>query len=201
MTAPAPSLLRRLAPDRRGATIIEFALVLPVMLTVIMGLGELTYQQYVQAILTGAVQKAGRDSTIQGAAGQTSQIDATVMQMVRQVAKDATFDSKRSSYASFAAVAPEPFVDTAGTGTYVSTKDCFTDLNGNSSWDPDPGSTGQGGANDVTVYSIRIYYQRLFPVAALIGMSQTATLTGRTVLKNQPWAAQNAYAPKQICPK
>ena len=197
----ARSLPRRLARDERGATIIEFALVLPVMLTLIMGLGELTYQQYVQSVLTGAVQKAGRDSTIQGAVNQTGQIDATVMSQVTQVAKDATFDSKRSSYANFTAVAPEPFTDTAGTGVFDATKDCFTDLNNNSTWDTDPGANGQGSANDVAVYTIHIYYQRLFPVAALFGMSNTAKLTGTTILKNQPWAAQNAYTPKQICPK
>ena len=201
MRALARALPRVLVSDRRGATIIEFAMILPVMLTLIMGLGELTYQEYVQSILTGAVQKAGRDSTIQGAGTQTSQIDTAVMKMVNQVAPGATFDSKRLNYASFTAIAPEPFVDTAGTGVYNSAKDCFTDLNGNSTWDADPGLNGQGGANDVTVYTIHIYYQRLFPVAALIGMSQTVALTGKTILKNQPWAAQNAYTPQQICPK
>ncbi len=193
--------LRRLARDTRGATIIEFALILPVMMMLIMGLGELTYQGYVQAVLTGAVQKAGRDSTIQGGGGQTAQIDATVMQQVQLVAPTATFDSKRENYANFSSIAPEPFTDTAGTGVYNASKDCFTDLNGNSTWDADPGASGQGGANDVTVYTIHIYYNRLFPVAALVGMTPNVTLTGQTVLKNQPWAAQNAYAPKQICPK
>ncbi len=195
------SLSRRLARDQRGATIIEFAMTMPVMLMLIMGLGELTYQEYVQSILTGAVQKAARDSTIQGAGIQTSQIDSVVMQRVKQVASDATYTSTRLSYANFAAVAPEPFVDTAGTGVFDPTKDCFTDLNGNSTWDADPGANGQGGANDVTVYTIKISYQRLFPVAALIGMTPTGNLSAKTILKNQPWGAQNAYTPKQICPK
>ena len=195
------SLPGRLARDRRGATIIEFAMTMPVMLILIMGLGELTYQEYVQSILTGAVQKAARDSTIQGAGIQTSQIDSVVMQRVNQVAPDATYTSTRLSYANFAAIAPEPFVDTAGTGVFDPTKDCFTDLNGNSSWDADPGATGQGGANDVTVYTIKISYQRLFPVAALMGMTPTGNLSAKTVLKNQPWGAQNAYAPRQICPR
>ena len=57
--------------DRRGVTVVEFALVAPVMLLMIMGLGELAYEGYVESVLTGAVQKAGRDSTIQGAAART----------------------------------------------------------------------------------------------------------------------------------
>ena len=192
---------RRLVRERRGVAVIEFAIILPVMLMVIMGLAELTYQGYVQSVLTGAVQKAGRDSTIQGNGTQTAQIDSSVMQQVLQVNKDATYDSTRSSYANFSSVAPEPFVDTAGTGVYNAAKDCFTDLNGNNSWDSDPGISGQGGANDVTVYTIHVYYQRLFPVAALLGMSASVKLTGTTVLKNQPWATQNAYTPQQVCPK
>ena len=196
----APSFAARLARDTHGTGIIEFAMVLPVMMMVIMGLGDLTYQCYVQAVLTGAVQKAGRDSTIQGNGSQSAAIDTVVMQQVWLVAKGATYPSSRSSYANFAAVAPEPFTDTAGTGAYVASKDCFTDLNGNTRWDADPGATGQGGASDVTVYTVSITYQRLFPVAALLGLSGSVTAIGKTVLKNQPWATQNAYAPKQICP-
>ena len=190
----------RLACDRRGATVIEFALVVPVMLALVMGLGEMCYQLYVQSVLTGAVQKAGRDSTIQGANSQTSTIDTAVMQQVWQIAKNATYTSSRKSYSNFAEIGPEPFTDTAGTGAYVAAKDCFTDLNGNKVWDADPGTAGQGGASDVTVYTIQVSYQRLFPVA-MIGMTPAATLTGTTILKNQPWATQNAYAPQQICPK
>ncbi len=190
--------LRRLAVDRRGVTIVEFAIVIPVMLTLTMGLCEIAYQAYVQSVLTGSVQKAGRNSAIQAAS--PTAIDAAAMQQVWAVAKNATYTSSRKSYSSFLNVAPEPFVDTANTGVYDSTKDCFTDTNGNGTWDVDPGASGQGGANDVTVYSLTITYARLFPVFGLIGLSNTATLTGSTTLKNQPYAAQTAYTQTQICP-
>ena len=201
MIAAPARLVRRLAHDVRGLAVIEFAMVVPVMLLVIMSLGELTYQGYVQSVLTGAVQKAGRYSTIQGAGTQTGQIDTVVMQQVLQIAKNATYDSKRSSYSNFSAVGPEPFVDTNNNGVYDAKSDCFTDINGNNTWDADPGTSGQGSANDVTVYTIHVYYPRLFPIATMIGLSPTATLTGMTVLKNQPWATQSAFTPKQVCPK
>jgi Flp pilus assembly protein TadG len=196
----ARRLAAALARDRGGMAIVEFAIICPVMLILIMGLGDLTYQTYVQSVLTGAVQKAGRDSTIQGAGAQTSQIDSVVMQQVWQIAKNATYDSKRASFSTFSAVGPEPFEDTAGTGAYVQAKYCFTDVNGNKAWDADPGVSGQGGANDVTVYTIHVYYQRLFPVATMIGLAPNVTLTGTTTLKNQPWATQNAYTPTRVCP-
>ena len=205
--------LRRLYDDTRAATMIEFAIITPVMLTLIMGLGELTYQGYMQSMLTGTVQKAGRDSAIQGNGSQTAQLDAVVIAQLRQLrsgwtqdcsstppATTPTYCSTRKSYASFLTVGPEQFTDTAGTGTYDSTKDCFIDVNGNGVWDTEPGASGQGGANDVTVYSITITYPRVFPVAGLIGMGKSTTLNGSTTLKNQPYATQNAYTPVQICP-
>ena len=205
--------LRTLRGDERGATMIEFAIITPVMLGLIMGLGELSYQGYMQSMLTGAVQKAGRDSTIQGNGSQTTQLDAVVIAQLNQLrsgwtqncsatppATAPTYCSTRKSYANFLTVGPEQFVDTAGTGVYDSTRDCFTDVNGNGVWDSDPGVSGQGGANDVTVYSITVTYPRAFPVFGLLGMTKSATLNGSTTLKNQPYATQNAYTPVQICP-
>ena len=179
---------------------VEFAIITPVMLTLIMGLSELAYQGYVQSVLTGAVQKAGRDSTIQGNGAQSTQIDTVVMNAVWSVAKSATYTSSRKSYSSFLTAGPEPFTDSNGNGQYDAASECFTDVNGNGVWDADPGSTGQGGANDVVIYSVAVTYKRLFPVFGLMGMPSPVTLTGTTILKNQPWATQNSYTPVQICP-
>lgn len=181
--------LHRLGRDRRGVTIVEFALVAPVMLLVLMGLGDMLYQGYVQSVLTGAVQKAARDATIQGNAQNTAAIDAKVTSMVQYIAPAATFVSTRKSYQYFGAAAPEPFVDTNGNGIR-DPGECYTDINGNQQWDADPGSTGQGGASDVTLYTMAVTYPRLFPVASLIGWSPTLTISATTFLKNQPYATQ-----------
>jgi Flp pilus assembly protein TadG len=181
--------------DDRGATIVEFALILPVMLTLIMGLGELTYQGYVQSVLTGAMQKAGRDSAIQGAS--SSVIDAQVLVTVQRVAGRATLSPApvRKSYSQFGYINGEPFTDTADTTSKWHDGICdnsepFLDTNGNGIWDADVSTGGQGGANDVTVYTVSITYPRLFPVASWFGWSSTEKLTATTVLKNQPYATQ-----------
>jgi len=194
-----PRLAARLACDRRGATVVEFAFVLPVMLILMMGMMELGYQAYVQSVLTGAVQKAGRDSGIQGATADA--IDAKVIGQVRAVAKSAIYANgspTRLSYSAFSAIAPEPFVDTNGNGVRDA-GECFTDVNGNGSWDSDAGRTGQGGANDVTVYTVAITYTRLFPVTRLFGWPGTATLSSSTTLMNQPYASQNTDTPATVC--
>lgn len=192
--------LRTLRGDDRGVTAIEFAFVAPVMLLLIMGFADLSYQSYVQAMLTGAMQKAGRDSTIQGATSQTAAIDGVVIGRVRSVAPDATYTSSRRSYAQFGQIKPEQFDDNNSNNTYDAATECFTDINGNNTWDADPGTTGQGGATDVVLYKMTVTYPRLFPLAALVGWSQNQQITAQTILKNQPWAAQNTYTSKRICP-
>lgn len=190
--------LRSLRRHERGATIIEFALVVPVMMALMMGLGEMTYQAYVQSALNGAMQKAGRDSGIQGGALQTGAIDLLVMNAVWRVAKGATYTSSRKSYAQFGYIAPEPFTDTNKNGVRDA-KECFSDINGNGVWDADPGTTGQGGANDVTVYTMVITYPHLFPLTKTMGWSANQTATSTTILKNQPYASQATSTIATIC--
>ena len=195
--------LRHLAKDTRGATIIEFAIVVPVMLLLIMGLGDLAYQAYMQAVLTGAVQKAGRDGTIQNNASTTAgtTLDQRVMSQIASVAKTATGTSSRKSFGQFGYIAAEPFQDNNNNGVYDAATECFTDVNGNGTRDLDPGIAGQGGANDVVVYTMTVQFNRLFPLARLIGWSQRATISATTILKNQPYATQAGPTAQLVCPQ
>lgn len=190
--------LNRLGGDRRGATIIEFAIVTPVMMALMMGLGDLLYQEYAQALLEGSVQKAGRDSAIQGGDTAATTIDAKVVATVRQIAKNANYSITRKNYDTFSEVAPEPFTDTNNNGVR-DPGECFTDVNGNKTWDADPGAVGQGGASDVTTYTVMIIYPHLFPVAGLLGWGANATITAQTLLKNQPYQTQTITAPTTVC--
>jgi Flp pilus assembly protein TadG len=198
VTRAAP--LRRLGGDRRGATAIEFGFVAPVMLVLMMGAGDLAYQVYVQAILDGAIQKAARDSAIQGGADQTAVIDNRVLTQVRTIAGSATIAARRTSYTKFGDVKPEPFTDENANGVR-DPGECFTDINGNRSWDQDPGGEGQGGANDVTRYRLTITYKQPFAVMRIFGANAaTKALTSETLLKNQPYASQAAAGtPATVC--
>lgn len=180
--------------DERGVTIVEFALVVPVLLLVILGLSDLCYRCYTQAILDGAVQKAGRDATIEGSAAQSSTIDAAVISQVQQIAKNATFASTRLNYDNYTSVAPEPFVDSKQNGVYdgiCNHGEPYTDVNGNGRYDTDPGVAGQGGASDVTKYTMTVTYPRLFPLTGLLGWSTSQVISASTILKNQPYATQS----------
>ena len=184
--------------DRRGVTVVEFGIIAPVMLMLLMGLGDLLYQTYVQSVLDGAMMKAGRDSALEVNAQNAAQQDATVKALVGIVGPSADFFPSRQNYQSFAVAKPEPFTDTNGNGRRDA-GECYDDINGNKSWDADPGRTGQGGANDVTKYTMRVDYPRLFPLGSLLGWEGKQTITSTTFLKNQPYRTQVTAPVASIC--
>lgn len=195
-------LARRLATDRRGVTIVEFALVAPVMCLMMMGLGDMLYQMYAKELLDGAIQKAARDSSIQGGGQQTAEIDGEVMDMIGTIMTRptpscattppaGTYCATRRNFAVFSAAGPEPFNDDNANGQR-DTGECYQDLNNNGSWDAvgGTGNAGQGAANDVTLYTIKVTYTRIFPVPQLLGWSPNNTIAAQALLKNQPYASR-----------
>ncbi len=192
------SRLARLRADRRGATIIEFALIIPVLMGLIMGLGDLMFQTYVQGILDGEMQKAGRDSSLEDNASGNSAIDEKVQTAIRLIAKDAKFYPTREYFASYALIKPEAIYDKNGNGM-LDRGECFDDVNGNGVRDTNPSRTGQGGADDITRYTMRVVYTRPFPVAKLLGFSPTLEASATTLLKNQPYKNQTVFTIPKIC--
>lgn len=192
--------MKSLLGDRRGATLIEFALIAPVMLLLLMGLLDLCHHSYVQSILNGAVQTAGRRATLEGNASGTSTaaIDQAVIGQVRAVANNLTWESSRKHYASFGDVRAEPFDDSNHNNQY-DIGECYSDVNGNRRWDSDAGDDGQGGANDITLYTMSVSYPRLFPLYGLMGLPNRETVSAKTLLKNQPYGAQATSTAETIC--
>ena len=189
---------KRLLREQRGATAIEFAFVAPVMCGLLMGLCDLLYQSYAQSILDGAMYKAGRDSALENNTSNATQIDAKVEAMVSLLGPGMKFEPDRRSYSSFLLVKPEQITDKNGNGR-LDKGECFDDVNGNKQWDADPGRRSQGGANDVTRYTMRVTYTRLFPVFGLFGMSPKQTIVGETLLKNQPYRTQVTQPVESVC--
>ncbi|MCJ1961856.1 TadE/TadG family type IV pilus assembly protein [Novosphingobium mangrovi (ex Hu et al. 2023)] len=193
-------LFQAWAQDRRGVAAVEFALVAPVMLLTIFGLFDLGYNVYTAEQLEGSIQKAARDSTIEGAAGRTSQLDERVREAVHAIAPAAELTFERTAYASFSDIgAPEDFTDVNGDGT-CNAGEPFEDANGNGAWDASQGTRGQGSARDAVLYEVEVTYPRPFPVTALLGMGDTFTMRARTVLRNQPYETNDAPPSIGNCP-
>lgn len=191
--------LLRAGEDRRGVTVTEFGLIAPTFLMLLLGVFDLGYTVYARAILDGAVQKAGRDSALETGTMNIANLDAKVKSNLGGLGEGATFSYTRRNYRDFAKVGlPEDFEDKNSNGNR-DPGECFTDENGNMSWDRDLGKDGVGGARDVVLYTVNMSYQRKFPLYALIGISSQATISSATVLRNQPYASQNAETKQVIC--
>ena len=182
--------LLRLARDRSGAALVEFAMIAPALLLLLLGIGEMAYNFYMQAQLQGAVQKTARDSTIENADVSLKDIDNRVEKAVLALMPNADLKFDRKSYSNFGDVAvPEDFKDINGDGT-CNNGEPYEDANGNDFWDEDRGREGLGGARDAVLYTVSISYPRAFGVAKMLGASDNFEMEAATVLRNQPFSDQ-----------
>lgn len=190
---------RALLRDDRGTSLVEFALIAPVLLMLLLGMFEMGYNFYMQSQLQGAVQRAARDATVQAATGRTDTVDARVSAAVRDIVPNATLAFTRRSYSSFRDVRrAEDFTDIDNNGA-CNDGEPFEDANGNGIWDQDRGIAGGGGARDAVLYIVKVSYPRAFGAAQIVGLPATFTTEATTVLRNQPWDAQEVVADVGNC--
>ncbi len=188
---------RNLFVDSRGASAVEFALIAPTLLMTVFGLFDLGFNMYTNQMLSGAIQRAARGATIEGASSNSASLDAIVTQGVHAVAPTATLSFDRKSYTTFSDVGrPEDYTDVNNDGT-CDNGEPFEDANRNGIWDSDRGTSGFGGARDAVLYTVTVRYKRVIPIFKFIpGQSDTMTLQNQTVLRNQPFGQQNDSTPQ-----
>ncbi len=184
--------IRRLAGDQRGAALIEFAIAAPVICMTVLGLFDLGYNIYAKAMLEGAIQKAARDSALEGAAPGT--IDTRVETAVHRIVPSALVDITRRSYTDFTNAAQSEEFDDIDSNGVCNGGEPYDDSNNNNAWDADRGQADQGGARDAVMYQVNVSYDRAFPLAGLIGLDPQATVRAVMVLRNQPYGMQNTIA-------
>lgn len=190
-------VLKQLRQDQAGAAIVEFALVAPTMILLVVGVFELGHTMYVQSVVNGAMQEAGRDSTVENAV--LGQIEAQVRKRVNPVAPDASFTFKRAFHTEYSTIDKmELFTDLNGDGS-CNNGEPYEDLNDNGVHDRARGKNGQGNARDVVVFQVDVTYDRLMPMPSLQGWSATNTVIGRTFLRNQPFRQQDKVKKVKNC--
>jgi Flp pilus assembly pilin Flp len=149
--------IRRLLADRTGAAAVQFALISPALLLLIVGSFEVAILLFVSGTMESAVLAASR----YGVTGFTED-GVSREERIRQIIEERTLgfvDMKRAVidtlvYASFDQIGqPEPFTDTNKNGIH-DPGEAFNDVNGNGQWDNDMGKAGLGGPGDVVLYDI-----------------------------------------------
>jgi Flp pilus assembly protein TadG len=180
----------RLGRDQSGATIVEFAVVLPVLSLLVLGLLDLGYRSYATSVVQGALHDASRMATVGNFT--LAQIDARVKARLSNFASRSTVTTSTTSYYDFSGVSqPEKVVgDTVPLNAY-NPGDCFEDANGNNTYDLDRGRNSTGGSDDIVRYQVTITYPRIVPLGGFMGWGNTQTVTQNTVLRNQPFAGRS----------
>lgn len=184
-------LARRLRGDRRGATIVEFALVMLPLTVILLALTDFGYRAYIGSVVEGTLQKAARRATI---GNQSSdQIDAYIRSQLVAFQQRVRVTINKRSYSQFSGVGKdEKYIDSNANGVYDRGVDCFYDDNGNSTWDTaaTSGRTGLGGSDDLIYYTVTADFPRIVPLSRFLGWSDAEQVQSNMVLRNQPFGSQ-----------
>lgn len=184
----------RLAADQRGTTITEFALILPVLLTLVCGAIDLGYLFLAQTTLNGAVMQGAQVASASMEQTETQRKNAFTTGINRAMSAFAgtppTVQIK--VYRTFGTTFPEDYIDSNHNGAYDPPAgsipgESFTDRNGNGQWDADvplaSGASMMGDVGDVVSYSASLPVRHLF---AFVGFgSSTVTMKAYSVMRNE----------------
>lgn len=189
-------VFHRLRRDRRGATIVEFALIALPMIVTLLGFLDLGYSQYMAAQLNGAIHAAVRSATVGNLT--SAQVDNIVYQMMAPLAPSNQITIQHLSYRDMAGVGkPETLTTDNNSNGQYDPGDCWIDSNPNGHWDSDAGVNGVGGSDDVLQYRATVTFTRFLPMGRLLGWSNQESITASTVMRVQPYAGHPS--PATLC--
>lgn len=179
-----------LASDQRAVTVVEFAIIIPVVCLLLAGGFELGYRAYFTAIVESALLEAARTATV---GNKTSDdIDKIIKDRVETLSTAAAVkDIKKENFYNFTNVGkPEKITfDKNGNSIYDPADDCYEDANNNNVYDYNL-NTGLGTADDIVRYTVNVEYSNIMPVAGLLGWGSKQNIVASTVLRNQPYTSR-----------
>jgi len=177
--------------EQEGGVLVEFAVLMPVFLLIMLGILEIGLLMLAQVLLDGAVIAASRGGmTGFQATGQTREqtIAAIVEHHAGFLLDTGQLQLTSTNYSNFASVGqPEPFTDDNNNGLY-DMGEPYTDVNGNGQWDDDMGAAGLGGPGDIVVYEIAYPWSLKTPIVGpLLSAGGIMDLKSSLLVRNQAY--------------
>ncbi len=175
-----------------GSLAVEYALLLPVFMTLIFGSVEMGRVFMVYSALEGAVTESTRiaitGNVPAGFATSDAYIKDYVQTALTSIAKDSVVSINMSIYDSFANIGqPEPFTGTNGNTTY-DIGECYTDINNNAAWDADMGAAGTGAGENIMVMNVSVDLPYISGnILKNITGKNSIVLTSSTAVRNEPF--------------
>lgn len=187
------TILARLRGNVRGVTIVEFAIILPAMLSLICGAIEFGHMLFARVVLEGAVTEAARAATATletKESERTAIMRASIAQSMNDfgTAPGKAIDITTTVYRNFSTAFPETYTDANGNKQYDK-GEAYVDRNRNGIWDNATPVTGNtlGGPGDVVSYTVKFPKRVLFGfVGSVMGYgSGVIPLSASTVVRNE----------------
>jgi Flp pilus assembly protein TadG len=172
-----------------GNAVVEFALVAPIFLGMLLSILEFSGIMFVQTLLEGGAREASRYG-ITGQQPDGVSRDDMILQIVGEnsfgIIDMDKLEMQTLVYDSFSAVGePEPFTDENSNDAWDAGEP-YTDVNGNGSWDDDMGAVGLGGPGDVVVYSMSYDWPIMIPWFRPF-FGDHITLEANIAVRNEPF--------------
>lgn len=179
----------RLLKRRDGITTIEFALVAPVLMMLILGIIEFSLIMFTMASMESATANTSRLGKTGYTPPGVSRQDTIINNIRARTAgllNPNLIQITTTIYPNFNNVGDEePYTDSDHNNQYT-LGEPYTDINGNGHWDADMGRAGLGEPGDIVVYNV-LYPWPVFtpPLRPILG--NTYNITVRSVVKNEPF--------------
>ena len=173
-----------------GVALLEFAIVAPILLALVVGIIEFAMVVLVSVLLEGGI----RDASRFGMTGQTVS-GSTREEHIAQVVSDSTLglvtvgpdDVEVMVYPDFdEIIEDESYTDSDGSGDYTPGED-FIDANGNGVWDAGNGTTGAGNPGEVVVYRVNAEWSTMTPfIGRMLPNDGLFALSASIAVRNEP---------------
>ena len=176
----------------RGIAALEFAMIMPAFVLLVMGVIEMSVIMFAGAVMESATTNGARlGKTGYVAAGETRQqeIIADVQARTKGLLNPNQITVTTLVYSNFSQIGvgepclkppTPPCPGVAGVN--------FTDINGNGVWDADLGAAGLGNPGDIVVYTVSYPWHVMTPILNhIIGTQGVLTLQARSVVRNEPY--------------
>ncbi|MEP3244562.1 MAG: TadE/TadG family type IV pilus assembly protein [Sneathiella sp.] len=194
-------LIRRFKKDQDGATAVEVAMIMPILMLIMIGIIELSVGMYINTVVEGSLRDASR-------LGLTGQIQEGTSndQAIVNILNDSslgmlaltTDDVTSLVYENFASVGTgEEYTDLDGNGTWTETPlthegveypngEPWVEVNGNGVWDEDFGEAGLGNPGDIVLYTVTYDWNFLSgQIIPILG--GVIPMTASIVVQNEPF--------------
>jgi hypothetical protein len=183
--------MQKLRRCDRGSVAVEYALGLPIFLTLVLGIFDLGGVYFATILLEGGLREAARygvTGNLEPGVTKEEKILETINTHGAGFVQVEAGELSTLVYKDFDSIGdPEPYVDADGNNAY-DVGEVFTDLNCNGSWDADAGFDGAGNGSEVVLYSVEHETQLITGyLAHLIGQNGKVKLRASVAVRNEPY--------------